>query len=131
MQAQGLITESIAQKARLTSLSVRPQGSFAQSSYPAFVDFVKRQLTTHYREEDLRSEGLRIFTTLDPLVQQEAERALSKQLDRLRKKLKSDEREQLQGAVVVTSVDTGEVQAIVADHNPRYAGYNRALDARR
>jgi penicillin-binding protein 1B len=131
MQAQGLIAESVAQKARLTSLGVRPQGSFAQSSYPAFVDFVKRQLTTHYREEDLRSEGLRIFTTLDPLVQQEAERALSRQLDRLRKKLKSDEKEQLQGAVVVTSVDTGEVQAIVADHNPRYAGYNRALDARR
>lgn len=131
MQAQGIITESVAQKARLSPLNVRPQGSFAQSSYPAFVDFVKRQLATHYREEDLRSEGLRIFTTLDPLVQSEAERALSRQLDRLRKKLKRDEVEQLQGSVVVTSIDNGEVQAMVADHNPRYAGYNRALDARR
>lgn len=131
MQARGLIPETVAQKARLAPLGVRPQGSFAQSSYPAFVDFVKRQLTTHYREEDLRSEGLRIFTTLDPLLQRAAERALSGQLDRLRKRLKSDEAAQLQGAVVVTSVDTGEVQAIVADHNPRYAGYNRALDARR
>jgi penicillin-binding protein 1B len=133
MQARGLITESVAQKARLTPINVRPQGSFAQSSYPAFVDFVRRQLATHYREEDLRSEGLRIFTTLDPLVQREAEHALNQQLDRLRKKLrfKPEEVSQLQGAVVVTSVDTGEVQAIVADHNPRYAGYNRALDARR
>jgi penicillin-binding protein 1B len=131
MQSQGIITETVAQKARLTGLSVRPQGSFAQSSYPAFIDFVKRQLATHYREEDLRSEGLRIFTTLDPLVQLEAERALSRQLDRLRKRLKAAEAAQLQGAVVVTSVDTGEVEAIVADHNPRYAGYNRALDARR
>jgi penicillin-binding protein 1B len=131
MQSQGIITETVAQKARLTGLSVRPQGSFAQSSYPAFIDFVKRQLATHYREEDLRSEGLRIFTTLDPLVQLEAERALSRQLDRLRKRLKVAEAPQLQGAIVVTSVDTGEVQAIVADHNPRYAGYNRALDARR
>jgi penicillin-binding protein 1B len=131
MQARGLIPESVAQKARLSPLSVRPEGSFAQSSYPAFIDFMKRQLTTHYREEDLRSEGLRIFTTLDPLVQQEAERAVSRQLDRLRKRLKPQEAEQLQGAVVVTSVDSGEVQAMVADHNPRYAGYNRALDARR
>ncbi|HEX5055572.1 MAG TPA: penicillin-binding protein 1B [Gammaproteobacteria bacterium] len=131
MQARGLIPESVAQKARLSPLSVRPEGSFAQSSYPAFIDFVKRQLTTHYREEDLRSEGLRIFTTLDPLVQKQAERALSRQLDRLRKRFKPREAEQLQGAVVVTSVDTGEVQAVVADHNPRYAGYNRALDARR
>lgn len=131
MQARGLVPETVAQKARLAPLNVRPQGSFAQSSYPAFIDFVKRQLTTHYREEDLRSEGLRIFTTLDPLVQRSAERALSRQLDRLRKRLKPAAAEQLQGAVVVTSVDTGEVQAIVADHNPRYAGYNRALDARR
>ncbi len=131
MQAQGIITENVAQKARLAPLSVRPQGSFAQSSYPAFIDFVKRQLATHYREEDLRSEGLRIFTTLDPLVQLEAERSLTRQLDRVRKRFKREEAGQLQGAVVVTSIDTGEVQAIVADHNPRYAGYNRALDARR
>ncbi|HEY3487148.1 MAG TPA: penicillin-binding protein 1B, partial [Gammaproteobacteria bacterium] len=131
MQAQGIITEAVAQKARLAQLKVRPQGSFAQSSYPAFVDFVKRQLTTHYREEDLRNEGLRIFTTLDPLVQRQAEQGLTRQLDRLRKRFKKEETVQLQGAVVVTSVDTGEVQAVVADHNPRYAGYNRALDARR
>jgi penicillin-binding protein 1B len=130
MLAQEIITPETAQKARLAPLDVRPQGTLANTSYPAFIDFVKRQLTTHYREEDLRNEGLRIFTTFDPLVQQAAEKALSTQLERLQRRPKPDE-PLLQGAAVVTSVDTGEVIAIVGDRDPRYAGHNRALDAHR
>ena len=46
------------------------------SRYPAFVDLVRRQLRRDYRDEDLRGDGLRIFTTLDLRTQRHAERAL-------------------------------------------------------
>ncbi len=41
----------------------------AANAHPAFLDMVRRQLRSDYREEDLTSEGLRIFTTFDPLAQ--------------------------------------------------------------
>ncbi len=43
--------------------------------YPAFLELVRRQLARDYKDEDLRSEGLSIFTTLDPIIQQKAETA--------------------------------------------------------
>ncbi|MDN5862360.1 MAG: hypothetical protein L0H19_02825, partial [Salinisphaera sp.] len=49
-------------------------GSLGTARYPAFIDLVKRQLLGRYRDQDLTSEGLRIFTTLDPTVQAAAER---------------------------------------------------------
>ena len=35
----------------------------------AFVDLVKRQLQQEYKIEDLRSEGLKVFTTLSSVLQ--------------------------------------------------------------
>jgi penicillin-binding protein 1B len=114
----------------LTPLSIRPQEILRTSSYPAFVDLVKRQLHADYRDEDLRSEGLRIFTTFDPQIQAAAEEVLSLHLDAVERR-RGFERDSLQGAMVVTSTDTAEVLAVVGDRNPRYPGYNRALDATR
>src|SRR5689334_24378315 len=47
---------------------------------PAFLKLVIRQLRRDYDEKDLRTEGLRIFTTLDPRAQGAAESALTKRL---------------------------------------------------
>lgn len=130
MLAEDLLRPEEARLARLTPLSIRPQGTLATSSYPAFVDLVKRQLQVDYRDEDLRSEGLRIFTTLDPRVQVAAEEALSRRLAAIERQRGFD-KDSLQGAMVVTSTDTAEVLAVVGDRDPRYPGYNRALDATR
>jgi penicillin-binding protein 1B len=73
---------------------------------------------------------MHIFTTLDPGVQAAAERALATrlaQLDRVRK----DSNASLEGAVVITNSQSGEVQALVGGRDPRFEGYNRALDAAR
>ncbi|HUX30229.1 MAG TPA: penicillin-binding transpeptidase domain-containing protein, partial [Thiobacillus sp.] len=100
------------------------------SPYPAFMQFVYLQLERDYREQDLRSEGLRIFTTLDPFVQHQAEQALASRLTALEKshRLPADT---LEGAVVVSSTQTGEIQAMVGGRDARYAGFNRAIDAQR
>jgi len=94
--------------------------------HPAFMDLVRRQLKADYRDADLREKGLKIHTTLSPMAQRHAERALADGLDQIDSGGGS-----LQGAVVLVQPDSGEVRALVGDRNYRRPGFNRALDARR
>ena len=80
---QGVVTAEEAAAAKAKPLGVTPRGSMADSSYPAFLDLVKRQLREDYRDEDLTEEGLRIFTSFDPILQSKAETALEETLKRL------------------------------------------------
>ena len=116
--------------ARSTPLGVNPKRGMGTSPYPAFVQLVHRQLRRDYDEADLRSEGLRIFTTLDPRVQMAAERALQRRLAQFERDKRFGE-PGLEGAVVVTDAQNGEVQALVGGRESGYRGFNRALDAAR
>ncbi|MCB1924001.1 MAG: penicillin-binding protein 1B [Gammaproteobacteria bacterium] len=128
MAAQGMISADEAAQAKRQALDVSERGSTNAHRVPAFVDLVRRQLQRDYREEDLTSEGLRIFTTFDPWVQRQAADALAARLARIEKARKMTA-DSLQGAVVVVSAQQGEVQAVVGDRDAGYAGFNRALDA--
>lgn len=129
MAQEKLLSAAQARTAKHQPLGVtaRPQ---AITVHPAFLDLVRRQLSRDYREEDLRSEGLRIFTTLDPMVQSAAEQALAHRLVQLETE-RGMPSGTLEGASLVTSVSGGEVLAVVGGRDPRYAGFNRALDAER
>ncbi|MEZ5547538.1 MAG: penicillin-binding protein 1B [Pseudomonadales bacterium] len=124
----GKVSPEQADWAKRQPLDVAQQSSYTDVSYPAYMDLVKRQLRRDYKAEDLTSEGLRIFTSLDPLVQREAEQSLAKQINRFRRQDVARMR-QLEGALVVTSTDTGEVLALVGGKDTKYSGFNRALDA--
>ena len=130
MVSQNVITQAQFVAARQKPLGVVQRAPAGTSPYPAFLQFVHRQLERDYREEDLRSEGLRIFTTLDPFVQHHAEEALQSRLAEIEKARKFAANT-LEGAVVVSSTQTGEIQAMVGGRDARYAGYNRAIDAQR
>jgi len=93
--------------------------------FPAFIDVVKLQLQQDYQSEDLRSEGLRVFTTLDPYIQFKTEQAIKTTLPNL--SISKD----LQAAAVVASPLNGDVLAVVGDRNPTYKGFNRAINASR
>ncbi len=113
-----------------TPLGVIARPHRNSSLYPAFLDLVRRQLARDYHEEDLRSEGLQIFTTLNPLVQEAADAAL----DNRARTLEHQKRfppGTLEGAVIVTGRENGEVQAVVGGRISGFAGFNRALDASR
>jgi penicillin-binding protein 1B len=127
---QGAITLEQYSAARGASLNVNPKPAMGTSPYPAFLQLVHRQLRRDYDEADLRSEGLRIFTTLDPQVQGAAERALTRRLAQFDKEKRFGE-PGLEGAVVVTDAQSGEVQALIGGKDLRYPGFNRALDAAR
>ncbi|WP_339844251.1 penicillin-binding protein 1B [uncultured Halopseudomonas sp.] len=125
---QGMITEEQASEAIAMPLDISARGSMADTSYPAFMDLVKRQLREDYRDEDLTSEGLRIFTSFDPLLQKKAEQAVQSTIKRL---TRADAPSPLESAMVVTSAQGGEVLALVGGTDPRFQGFNRALDASR
>ncbi|MBL1278397.1 MAG: transglycosylase domain-containing protein [Ectothiorhodospiraceae bacterium] len=123
---QGKLAPAVAQGIYDKVPSVLPQNSTRVSRVPGFIDLVRRQLQRDYSDTDLNSEGLRIFTTLDPGVQRATEQALSEQISRLQRRGATRD---LQGAAVVVNVNDGEVQAVVGGRDPRFAGFNRALDA--
>ncbi len=128
MKDEGLITEAQMKTAQAAPLGIVTESRAGITSYPAFMELVKRQLRESYNEDDLRTEGLRIFTTLSPSVQRRAEQAVAERVTQLAKAYKVSD---LQGSLVVTSVGSGEILALVGDRNPRFDGFNRALDAKR
>ena len=125
-----IISEPDARVAAARGLDIWDTRAAGASYYPAFLQLVRRQLATQYREEDLTSAGLKVFTALDPLIQASVERKLATGLENLEARTNAD-RTPLAGAVVVTSTQSGEVLAIVGDRRAGYDGFNRALDARR
>jgi penicillin-binding protein 1B len=128
MAEQGAISDRQRQRAQQAPLQVGRRSAGAETRYPAFLSLVRRQLIRDYREEDLTSEGLRIFTTLDPWIQSRAERALAERLEKLDRRVRLPAGT-LEGAVVVAAGSSGEVQALVSGRESAYAGFNRALDA--
>jgi penicillin-binding protein 1B len=123
---QGVASLADVTAAKQKPLGITQRGSLADSSFPAFLDLVKRQLREDYQEQDLTEEGLRIFTSFDPILQLKAESALADSLKRLSGRKGVD---QVEAGMVVTSPESGEVQAVVGSRQPRFAGFNRALDA--
>ena len=128
LEAQGIAGSGAAERARNEPLGVTRHPPPASARFPAFVDLVRRQLRRDYRGSVLRSEGLRIFSTLDPTVQRASESALAESMPLLARRSRIA-RGELQAAIVVTDARSGEVLSIVGGRDPRRAGFNRALDA--
>ena len=124
MAAQDVISPEQATVARAMPLGLSKQRRI-RDSFPVFLDLVRRQLRRDYRDEDLTTQGLSIFTSFDPQLQRKLESSTTTVMDQL------DPRDELQSATVVTRFDTGEVVALSGGRQPRFAGFNRALDVRR
>jgi penicillin-binding protein 1B len=127
---QGAVSGADAEVAAKKPLGVAEPGRKGGSFYPAFLDLVRRQLRSDYAESDLTESGLTVFSTLDPLLQEKAETALAGELDRLEKSGRKGAKG-LEGVVVITTPQTGEVAALVGGRQASFDGFNRALDARR
>ncbi|MFK3974650.1 penicillin-binding protein 1B [Pseudomonas sp. NPDC087358] len=126
LEQQGVATPEVVAAAKKMPLGVTRTGSLADSSFPDFLDLVKRQLRQDYRDEDLTEEGLRIFTSFDPILQMKSEAAVRESFARISGRKGADE---METAMVVTNPETGEVQALIGSRQAGFAGFNRALDA--
>ena len=125
---EGRLDSELAAAAKAQPLGMGEQTASSTKRFPAYLDLVRRQLQRDYKVEDLSENGLFIFTHFDPLVQSSAESSLTKSIARHKRNGLSAK---LEGAVVITRPNTGAVIAIVGGANARYAGFNRAIDAKR
>lgn len=119
---EGVITAQEREQYGRRGLDVVPLGESALYAFPGFLDLVRRQLARDYPPEVLSRDGLQIQSTLDVLAQIAAENALTGFF-------RDGAPEQLNGAVVMTAPEQGDVLALVGNKAPRMAGFNRALDA--
>ena len=123
MQDQGLIDAEQALQWQSTGIQLADDASNG-GYFPAYLGLVRQQLIREYQESDLTKAGLRVFTAFDPMVQRQAEHSLTAFLSR-------HGQDQLDGAVVVTTVDGAEVIAVVGGKRLAFHGFNRALQAKR
>ena len=102
---------------------------------PYFVDYARTELEGRFEQEDLVSQGFRIFTTLDAPLQAAAAAAVESGLARLEKAhpewAKRPSSERLQAALVALEPSTGEIRAMVGGRSYAESQFNRATQARR
>ena len=130
MVEYGYLDRTAASNAKKSALGVTRQGALSATDYPAFLDFVRLQLRRDYDESDLRTEGLHIVTSLDPLIQKSVEESIKRRLPEL-ERARGLPTGTLQAAVLVVRSDNGEVAALAGGKRAGYAGFNRALEAER
>ena len=127
MARDGWITADQAAAILKEPVSVSTSSNSDNSLAPYFVDYVNRTSDSQF---DASPASQRIYTTIDLDLQQLAEAALKRQLDRLDVSYK-DRTAKPQAALVALDPKTGNVLAMVGGRDYAESQLNRATDARR
>ncbi len=141
----GITTETIAATKKAPLKIVAAKRLTTQENYA--MDAVMRDLEILLDDEQQAQGGLRIYTTIDPVLQDEAQKALDRQLTKIearpgyahfKKAAFTDEMRQneqatdyLQGALIVLDNRSGALRALVGGRDYRESKFNRALDSKR
>jgi penicillin-binding protein 1B len=98
-----------------------------------FLDALSQQLPEVYDAGVLSTEGLRIYSTLDPRMQRAAARALREGLARIEEQIaaRTEDAPPLQGCLLALRPQTGEVLALVGGRHYGQSQFNRCTQARR
>ncbi|MFJ3459479.1 bifunctional glycosyl transferase/transpeptidase [Scandinavium goeteborgense] len=127
LQQQKVIDQELYDMLSARPLGVQPRGGVI-SPQPAFMQMVRQELQAKLGDKVKDLSGVKIFTTFDSVAQDAAEKAATEGIPVLKKQRKLSD---LETAMVIVDRMTGEVRAMVGGAEPQYAGYNRAMQARR
>jgi penicillin-binding protein 1B len=127
LQQQQVIDQELYDMLSARPLGVQPRGGVI-SPQPAFMQLVRQELQSKLGDKVKDLSGVKIFTTFDSVAQEAAEKAAVEGIPALKKQRKLSD---LETAMVVVDRNTGEVRAMVGGAEPQFAGYNRAMQARR
>ncbi|MGG2077260.1 bifunctional glycosyl transferase/transpeptidase [Lelliottia nimipressuralis] len=127
LQQQQVIDQELYDMLSARPLGVQPRGGVI-SPQPAFMQMVRQELQTKLGDKVKDLSGVKIFTTFDSVAQDAAEKAAVDGIPVLKKQRKLSD---LETAMVVVDRYSGEVRAMVGGAEPQFAGYNRAMQARR
>lgn len=106
MYLANYITLDEAKEAANTELDFAGKIEFV-TKYPYFVDWLKNDLINIYGKETVESSGLKVYTSLDPKIQEIAEKKAKEQVEKFKYNNVSN------AAVVVMDTESGEVKAMV------------------
>ena len=148
------ITQEVAEAAKRVPLLVLPKTGVVSQSYA--IDQIHQQVQGKVGLESIESQGYRIYTTLDPVLQRTAEDSLRRELSKVEaqpdyqhqkyadytsflKNWKSTHAgpgspplpEYLQGAVVAVDNRTGGIMALVGGRDFVQSEYDRVLQSKR
>lgn len=130
LRDEGLLTEDAWKEAVNRPVRVSlPEDVVTDAPY--FVDYLLRQVEAGTGMGI--PEGARIYSTLDPFMQQLATESLHKGLAKLEQQYPAlrEGESPLQGAVVVLEARTGQLRAMVGGREYRASQFNRAAQAHR
>lgn len=125
MAELGEITKSEAQQASQEILSLQPQGNKdTLVTAPYFRDYVRNLATDllNITNDELEQGGLNVYTTLDPDIQQAAEKAVNEGMN---------SEDELETALVSIDPRSGYLKAMVGGKNYRKNQFNHALASTR
>ena len=153
MVEENKIPYKIAEQAKREPLIVQPKTNISQSYA---IDLIHQQVQGQIGLESIESQGYRIYTTLDPVLQRTAEDSLRRELDKVEsrpdyshqkyadytsflKTWKSTHSgpgspplpEYLQGAVIVIDNRTGGIMALLGGRDFSQSEYDRVLQSKR
>lgn len=140
MVETGDITKEQAETAKAAPLNLVP-GAVDAGEAPYFVDLVREQLASRLGGDDYNTEGLRIYTSLDPDLQRAASEAVAegmkivdKQVEQLheRRVKHGDDTPIVYPQVALVALDphTGEVLALVGGRNYGESQFDHAVSHR-
>lgn len=122
MVQSGLISPDQSKAARNQDLGLKPLAVETQASrYPFFVDYVRRELETVVDEEVINHGGLKIYTTIDPAIQDQAESSA---------KVFSSKKDP-EVSIVSVRYSDGAVLAMVGGRDWKTSQYNLAVQGKR
>ncbi|MDA5108213.1 MULTISPECIES: transglycosylase domain-containing protein [Brevibacillus] len=125
MVRSGYITPEQAEQAYAAPIKLKERGTeTATEQAPYFRDYIANLVKNKYGidEETFIHGGLKIHTTLDPVMQKKAEDIIAKVLPK--------DKPDLQVALVAMDPATGQIKAMVGGRDYRKSQFNRALGMR-
>lgn len=126
MMQQNTLTASEYDEAANRPLDIQDNPRIA-SRQPAYFQQLNIELREKVGHAFQSQNGLRVFTSLDPVSQHELENAISSRIPQLAKTAGKE----LEAAAIAVDRHSGEIRAMVGGKRTGYDGFNRALNASR
>ncbi|MEI6893257.1 MAG: penicillin-binding protein 1B [Colwellia sp.] len=127
MFEQNLLSRVEFERSVESKLSIRESRHLAKNDYPAYLEVVKAELN-QYLSSYTQKSGIKVFTGFSHRSQQLLEQTVAQQLPILERQYQQRD---LEAAMVVTDISSGEIRALVGGRESGYAGFNRATNAKR
>ncbi|CAM4102326.1 PBP1A family penicillin-binding protein [Bacillus manliponensis] len=107
---------------------VQPPQELKEMPYQAFLDAAVKEIEAKLENVKIGTDGLQIYTTLDPAAQEYADKMLNTE------EIINYPNEKFQGSFVFMDTKTGEVRALGSgrgEHKATFKGHNQALEMRK